>query len=318
MPNKQKGMSLMMLVFVLILAMTAYTFKTLNSSGIESERHQMTIQALAEAKAALIGYAVTYDDAHVGEVYGYFPCPDRTTVGETGTELICGSAGDATIGRLPWKTLKIAPIKDGYGECLWYAVSGSFKNNPKLPLDPSTTSSQLSVKTADGSFYAGSDTDPVVAVIFAPGSVMSGQNRADSGEDAYCGGNYVAANYLDAVNSISNADATDATFVIDKSDTFNDQLMLVRQSEVFSSYCGKYARKLASNVDLVANTNGCLDTAGGGVTTDCVTSNNNVQFCTAAPNCRAAADDLITTACLNDPSSAACMNAVDELEVCNA
>jgi len=315
MPNKQKGLALLMLVFVLVLGVAAYTLKTLNATGIENDRHQKTVQALAEAKAAIIGYAVTYDDAHAGEVYGYLPCPDRSTVGGAGSELSCGTAGQSVIGRLPWKTLKVSPIKDGYGECLWYAVSGSFKNNPKLPLDPNTLG-QLSVKAPNGSFYAGSDVDPVVAVVFAPNSVVSNQNRADSEEDEYCGGNYVATNYLDMVNTISNADASDSTFVVDNSATFNDQLILIRQSEVFSSYCGKYARKLASNVDLVANTNGCL-VAGGGVTAECVTSSGNVQFCTTA-GCGTAANVLITAPCLDDPSGVACINAVNELGLCNA
>ncbi len=203
----------------------------------------------------------------------------------------------------------------GYGECLWYAVSGSFKNNPKLALDP-TTSGQLRIKTADDDFYAGSDADPVVAVVFAPGSAVNNQNRADSGEDGYCGGNYVASNYLDAVNSINNADASDSTFVVDSSDKFNDELILIRQSEIFNSYCGKYTRKLSAQADLVANSNNCLD-SGGGVTSDCVALRSNVQYC-ATVSCRTAADVFITSACLNNPSTAACLDAKTELEACNA
>jgi len=318
MPNKQKGLALMMLVFVLVFAVAAYSLKGLNASGIATERDEITVQALAEAKAALIGYAVTYDDdpGHAVKVYGYLPCPDHSTVGGAGSELVCGNSGNAAIGRLPWKTLKIAPITGGYGECLWYAVSGNFKNNPKLPLNP-TTPGQLSIKTAGGDFYAGSDVNPVVAIVFAPGSAVSNQDRTDSGEDEYCGGNYVASNYLDTVNNISNADASDSIFVVDDSATFNDKLILITQSEIFKSYCGKYARKLASNIDIVNNSNSCLDTATGAASTACVTMRDNVQFCDAA-SCRTAANTLIDSTCLNNPSDAACLAGINELELCHA
>ena len=34
------------------------------------------------------------------------------------------------MGRLPWKTLGLDALKAGPGECLWYAVSGTYKNSP--------------------------------------------------------------------------------------------------------------------------------------------------------------------------------------------
>lgn len=312
----QQGVALLMLVFVLVLGVVAYTLKTLNSSSIENDRHQKTVQALAEAKSALVGYAVTYDDTHPGEAYGYMPCPDKSDINGAGSELNCGTAGETSIGRLPWKTLKVSPIRDGYGECLWYAVSGSFKNNPKQPLYPNTLG-QLSIKTANGNFYAGSDVDPLVAVVFAPGSVVANQDRADSGEDAYCTGNYLALNYLDTVNNISNADASDSTFVSDSSATFNDKLILITQSEIFKNYCGKYARKLSANVDIATNSNSCLDAGTGVASAECVALRGNVQYCALA-SCRTAADELITPPCLNNPLALTCLAAVNELELCNA
>jgi hypothetical protein len=314
--SNQQGVALLMLMFVLALGVAAYTLKALNSSGIENIQHQKTVQALAEAKSALIGYAVTYDDTHSGEAYGYMPCPDKSSINGAGSELNCGAAGEASIGRLPWKTLKVSPIRDGYGECLWYAVSGSFKNNPKQPLDPSTLG-QLRIKTENGNFYAGSDVDPLVAVVFAPGSVVANQNRADSGEDEYCRGNYLALNYLDTVNNMSNADASDSIFVSDSSATFNDKLILITQSDIFKNYCGKYARKLSANVDIATSSNNCLDTGTGVANAECVALRGNIQYCALA-SCRTAADELITPSCLNNPSESICLAAVNELELCNA
>ena len=42
-------------------------------------------------------------------------------------ELACGLQHRSSIGRLPWRTLGIDPGRTRGGECLWYAVSGSWK-----------------------------------------------------------------------------------------------------------------------------------------------------------------------------------------------
>jgi type II secretory pathway pseudopilin PulG len=315
-PHRQKGLALLMLVFVLVLAITTYALKSLNAASIQNERNKNAIQALSEAKMALIGYAITYDDTHSGELYGYLPCPDTdaSDLGGAGSQPNCGIAGEAALGRLPWKTLKVSPVKDGHNECLWYAVSGSFKNSPKQPLTPNTLG-QLKVVAPDGSYYMASDIDPVVALVIAPGPVVAGQNRTDVNEDEYCGGNYVAANYLDSANGISNADATDSTFVIADNATFNDQLILIKQSEVFKNYCAKYAQKLADMVNLATNTNDCND--AGSPNADCVDFRDNVQYCTLS-TCKTAADVLIASPCLDNPLDVACQAAVNELKACNA
>lgn len=317
-PRKQKGLALLMLVFVLALAITAYMLKSLDTSSIQNERNKNATQALSEGKMALLGYAMTYDDepSHAVKVFGYLPCPDTDAndVGGAGSQPVCGSAGASVLGRLPWKTLKVSPIKDGYGECLWYAVSGSYKNNPKQPLTPNTLG-QLKVVAPDGSFYMSSDVDPVVAIVIAPGPIVGNQDRTDADEDEYCGGNYAAANYLDSVNIISNADATDSTFIIADNATFNDQLILIKQSDVFNNYCGKYARKLSSMIDLTANTNACDD--GGVPSADCAVLRDSVQYCTVV-SCKTSADALLSPPCLDNPVDASCQTELNNLETCNA
>ncbi|MDE2615017.1 MAG: hypothetical protein KGL78_16405, partial [Burkholderiales bacterium] len=42
-----------------------------------------SIQALAQARTALIGYAVSYAESHPGEAYGFLPCPDASNSGST-------------------------------------------------------------------------------------------------------------------------------------------------------------------------------------------------------------------------------------------
>jgi hypothetical protein len=81
------------------------------------------------AREALLGFAATYrNKEHPNADFGYLPCPDLDGDGSSET---CGGQGQTSVGRLPYLTLNLPDLRDGSGECLWYAVSGSFKNNPK-------------------------------------------------------------------------------------------------------------------------------------------------------------------------------------------
>ncbi len=113
-----------------------------------------TIQAMSKAREALLGYATTYRDTHPGEVFGYFPCPDMGTGFEGHAAPGCGGQDVTVIGRLPWRTLDLPPLRDANGECLWYAVSGNFKNNPKTKdLLNRDTNGLIEVVAADGTSF---------------------------------------------------------------------------------------------------------------------------------------------------------------------
>src|SRR5690606_36738970 len=92
--EKQSGDILLLLSMLLVLAATALYIASSNSEGVQFQREKKTSNALSQAKSALIGYAVSYDDTHPGESYGYLPCPDLglDLLGE-GSELSCGIAG---------------------------------------------------------------------------------------------------------------------------------------------------------------------------------------------------------------------------------
>lgn len=130
-----------------------------------------SVLALSKAREALLGYAATYRDSHPNEVFGYLPCPDMGGAGnvEGEAQTACGGADVTVIGRLPWKTLDLPPLRDASGECLWYAVSGNFKNNPKTAdLMNRDTNGLIEVMAADGtSFVAGAlARQRAVAVVF--------------------------------------------------------------------------------------------------------------------------------------------------------
>ena len=164
----------------------------------------------------------------------------------------------SALGRLPWRTLGLDALKDGSGECLWYAVSGTYKNSIVNTVSGSTTSSnmmnwdtngQFDIMDANGtSFLAGATSDTnAVAVIFAPGAALSGQNRTPVAGTTNCGGNYTASAYLETANGINNSTlvtpsspnplVTDSSSFIagTASDTFNDKLVYITRADIWNA-----------------------------------------------------------------------------------
>jgi type II secretory pathway pseudopilin PulG len=326
--HSQGGAALIIFVIGLVLVATGVFYYQLNAVSSKFDGNQKTALALAEAKAALIGYAITYDDNHSGELYGYLPCPDinPTDPSGEGAESVCGSLNVSVLGRFPWKTLETEPLKDGNGECLWYAVSGSFKNNPKTAGISPNTLGQLEVLSTNGTYLA-SPADPAVAVIFSSGAPLPGQSRVANANAKECGGNYIASNYLDSdiVTSknnaiISNSPNTNSTFVMapdsqntaNDQDQFNDKLIIITRSDIFSSYCKKYANTLLSY--LSPTINGCDN--GGVPNVSCQKASDNLQNC-ASP-CKSAAQTFISYECLTDITAVNCQTAIGDLEGCHA
>ena len=125
----QRGNALLLLALLLFAATAlALVLQAAAPSGAAA-RHRATERALAEARDALIAYAADRPiTALVGP--GYLPCPDLDNDGWA--EPTCGSLDGASgqeqrLGRLPWKTLGLADVRDGDGERLWYAVSSRHK-----------------------------------------------------------------------------------------------------------------------------------------------------------------------------------------------
>jgi len=222
-------------------------------------RAQATATALAQAKEALIAYAVTYadDSSRANPVPGFLPCPElaATSNNEGVAASSCGSALVSQLGRLPWRTLGLNAPKDGSGECLWYAVSGTYKNNPNGVTTVATTSNnmnwdtngQFAVIAGDGVTYlAGAAADKLaVAVIFAPGVPVGGQDRTPVANSRACAGNYSAAAYLDLVtaaginfnNSVVSATANAITTFIagDNNSSFNDRLVYITRADIWNA-----------------------------------------------------------------------------------
>ena len=127
--KQQRGIALLLVLSLLGLLAVVLVIGFTGDLTRQNKRQQQTADALARAKDALIGYAANYRDDHPDQVFGYLPCPDMNGIaGEGIANPACGTEDVTVIGRLPWKSLELPPLRDGDGECLWYAVSGNFKN----------------------------------------------------------------------------------------------------------------------------------------------------------------------------------------------
>jgi len=241
--NRQRGAALMIMMIILIVGVAAILIHSLTSSVIKTARQGDATTVLVQAKDALIGYAITYGDTHSGQMHGYLPCPNNTGgILEGVAAPSCPSQDVRVSGKLPWATLGLSALRDGDGECLWYAVSGTYKNNPKTASMNWDTNGQLQVYASDGTLLTPA-SNQVVAVIFAPGAAQPGQDR--SGITApLCGGNYMAASYLDndTVHNIDNSDIATGKIIQPHQDrdingniisTVNDQMLFITANDIF-------------------------------------------------------------------------------------
>lgn len=131
----QSGAVLLVLMIAIVLVgSTALLAKLNGTAKFQVHLDRETAEALAEAKAALIGYAVS-DASRPGEL----PCPDANHDGFSKVpEDYSGPNCTNLRGWLPWKTLELPEMRDGSGEHLWYALSDRYHAGDPLPLNSET------------------------------------------------------------------------------------------------------------------------------------------------------------------------------------
>jgi hypothetical protein len=217
--RRQRGAALLLLL-ALSGVLAVVVVLNLLSAGAPSaqERERVTQEALGRAKQALIAYVVSELDRNPSHAPGLLPCPARASLNGVNDEgyalsVDCGGQNESQVGRLPWKTLDVEPLRDGYGECLWYVVSGNFKRGDSAggKLVNWDTTGQLEVLSLGGSgLLAGATADSrAAAVVVAPGPSLE-QTRSPAAHTPNCPGNHDPAQYLEAISSLG-ADNTLAT-----------------------------------------------------------------------------------------------------------
>lgn len=202
----QHGAALLLFLAGILLATSYALISRLSAAQPESARQAATSAALAEAKDALLGFALSYRESHASQGFGFLPCPDANNDGQA--EPSCGLADVSVAARLPWQTLGLPPLRDGSNECLWYAVAGSAKDNPKTAAFNWDTPGQFIVQDAAGTALAGASAhDRPLAVILAPGFALGTQSRASAGS-AECGGSAAITDYLEDASLAADANAS--------------------------------------------------------------------------------------------------------------
>jgi hypothetical protein len=223
--RSQRGFVLIALVALLAMGGLYFFISNLTPEAIEARRQAKTEAVLLQAREALIGYALQYREQQnaTGDpaaMYGYLPLPDfgesvnlnAVLLNQTCTSEGCAKINAAgitgstvLIGRFPWKTVGTGPLRDGHGECLWYAISATHR----AVNSTSATMTWDALAVPDivvGSGLATLATinahDRPIAVIFSAGAAFD-SGRTASGDAPDCGGNYDVTHYVDA--ALNNA-----------------------------------------------------------------------------------------------------------------
>ena len=234
-PHRERGFAMIAIISLIALMSTYLIAYALSRTGAElsHEREQRSMNALRQAKAALIAYAASEQ----WQLYkcssppcrfqpGALPCPDRNNDGnpdhDGSSQGICSNAL-MRIGRLPWKTLGVDDLRDASGERLWYALSSNFRKLAGTTVINSDTQGLLTVTGT-------APANNVVAIVFAPGAAIQSQIRPfDSSNPAHNN----PASYLEGFT----AGVNNYTFTTNAmpSDTFNDRLLVITQADLMSA-----------------------------------------------------------------------------------
>lgn len=247
----QAGLAALLLLAVLVMGSLYALLSGINTAtaDLQQKRDDTTAAALRQAKEALIAWSAT----RASQGPGHLPCPDTDNDGNS-EGAACGTPA-TRIGRLPWRTLGLPDLRDANGERLWYVLSGNFINQVGNPVN-SDTPGQLTVAGI-------APANNVIAIVFAPGPALAGQNRAGpvvppetSPATSVCNpaadNNCRVQNYLEGENGDAANDLFVAARRCEQTDcpggAFNDQLATLTHQELFVAVENVVEKRLARDV----------------------------------------------------------------------
>lgn len=278
--RRQDGAVFIVMLVVLVMGIAAFFVNSLNSVTVQIKRDEVTANAMAQAKEALIGFAVKVQISSSNGANqprpGDLPCPDTDNDGEDDP---CGNADGSTgqdlrLGRLPWKTLGIPDLRDSSGERLWYAVSNNFKNRTtRSAILNSDTPGTITIRNSGGNIiHNGSAANGAVAIIIAPGDPLSRydnlqQNRIPANVNnplhfLDCTGNVINPGVCDIEDNASFTDSSATDGFIqgkikdaDGNITINDQLLIITQDNIMQAVQMRVAAEVKRCLNEYANSN---------------------------------------------------------------
>jgi len=247
-PVRQRGAALLLAMLAVIVAMSTLLLTKLSRDDLRILQLERSQAMLAEARTALIDFALVNPDVNPGQAHS-LPCPDIDSSGgfaegESHTSA-CGAAGVSAMGRLPWKTLGVPALKDAASACLWYVVSGSYKQAgvdtaELINVDTNGQLQLFDIESAAISEGLAAEDRPVAMVIAAM-QPLSVQIRSGSSAGSFCVPGANPANYLDteAISGISNAALSGTADTLDllavvagSSDDHNDRIMTISRADI--------------------------------------------------------------------------------------
>jgi hypothetical protein len=230
---KQRGLAMVALIAVIVVGATFLLVRSLNAATWKSDRYRITTEALAKAKEALIARSVADDNRP-----GSLPCPDTDDDGDA--ELFAGNACPSYIGRLPWRSLQLADLRDASGERLWYVLSPSHRDHPAAQPINSNTVGQISLTGTAAASGA-------LAVVIAPGAVLTRVDGVSQSRSCPANCNN-ALHYLDRAGAIDNAVASATHVSALESPAFNDRLLAILPDDIMPLVEKRAAREVASRI----------------------------------------------------------------------
>ncbi|MDJ0709956.1 MAG: hypothetical protein QNJ14_06190 [Woeseiaceae bacterium] len=246
--HRQRGAALLLLMLGVILATATVLVATVNVDTLKQRRQALSLDTLGQARAALLDYALVSARLTPSGAHG-LPCPDIDSTGgflegEAHTSA-CGVDGETVIGRLPWRTLGLPPLKDGSAECLWYVVSGSWKHaaGATAPMINADTNGQIQMASVDtGLLLAGAaPEDRPVAAIIAAMTPVDRQSRPAATAGMQCSDPLRTSDYLedDSGSGSSNSALLGSPDVIDRlglaaeaNELHNDRIALISRGDI--------------------------------------------------------------------------------------
>jgi hypothetical protein len=270
--QKQSGFALLLFMVVVIGYIIAGYSAGLTTSvqQVNEQKRLKNTKVLLEAKEALLSYALNY--AVTGEInkMGKLPCPDHQIANSEGTQdSPCGGMGINAVGYFPYKTIGKGKIEDASGECLWYVVSGDYKNEAESKLLNWDSVGYLNLVDENGTLQHENNEDNFpVAFIISPG-ISIDQDRLPDGSLADCGGgNHTMASYLEGGSNIdystdlpASADTlwtflTASAAASSSNVNYNDQVIAVYRDELWDrvAQIGQLNTDNNSPVDTLAET----------------------------------------------------------------
>lgn len=242
-PVTQRGAVVLLLLIIIATSTATYFFvHELNNTRLQIERDKTNAAALAQARDAVLGFALANQD-----MPGGLPFPDRNGDGNydgNGDCVTYGFSSSHLLGKLPFlnevgcgndRAFDIAPT-DANGEHLWYAASqnliksvGGHFPSPVNTYTLMSSGGWLTVVSESGAILS----NQIAFLLIAPGGVLAGQNRSSIAPNAnnYLDKFTVGAITYDNANGTNSPGFITARPVNNATNRFNDRLLYVTRLE---------------------------------------------------------------------------------------